>query len=98
MDRAQESSLEQKRHIAQCLLDYQVEYLAQMRQGIEKHVRPLSVVLQQDVFYALFQNIEKICSITSFIKNAIDDSMMLTMDIYKSTMTIFHEYVSFNYF
>jgi hypothetical protein len=93
--RAQESALEQKRQVVQCLLDYQTEFHAKMRCEIENTVRPLSVLINEQVYFEIFQNIEKICSITAFIKKTIDDSMLLTMDIYKSTLTVIHEYVSF---
>lgn len=91
--RAQESALEQKRHVVLCFLQYQFEYLEQLQLYIENFVRPLRVLMEEANFFQLFQNIEKIFSMTEFIKNAINDSMSLTLDIYKSTVHVIYEYV-----
>lgn len=92
--RAQENNLNMKRNVIQCLLQYQLDYLRTLQTSIESYVRPMGVLMDERQYFGIFQNVEKICAMTEFVRNTINDSMMLTLDIYKSTVTTMYEYIS----
>ena len=83
-----------KSNIINCLLDYQREYLSILKSGLENQVRPLSALIDAKLFFETFLNIEKIFSVTEFIRNATNESLLLTNDIYNSVVTVTNEYVN----
>lgn len=83
-----------KLNIINCLLEYQIDYLSILKSGLENQVRPMSALIDTKLFFETFLNIEKIYTITEFIRTAINDSLLLTNDIYTSVVTITNEYVS----
>ena len=83
-----------KLNIINCLLEYQIDYLSILKSGLENQVRPMSALIDSKLFFETFLNIEKIYTITEFIRTAINDSLLLTNDIYTSVVTITNEYVS----
>jgi len=93
-DKSQESTQMMKTNLIQCLLDYQIEFIEYLKNGLECFVRPLSYMLDSDQFCQIFQNIEKIYSMTEFVRASINDSLKLTSNIYESTVSVIHEYIS----
>ena len=83
-----------KINIINCLLEYQIEYLSILKSGLENQIRPMSALIDSKLFFETFLNIEKIYTITEFIRNAINDSMLLTNDIYQSVVTVTNEYIT----
>ena len=83
-----------KSNIINCLMDYQIEYLSILKSGLENQIRPLSALIESKLFFETFSNIEKIYSVTEFIRNAISESMLLTNDMYNSVVTVTNEYVN----
>ena len=93
-DQAQENVKSMKTDAVQYLLDYQVKYIDLLKTGLENYIRPLSALMESSLFFETFQNIEKIFAMSEFIRHSINDSMQLTMDIYTSTITVIHEFIS----
>lgn len=90
--KAHESTLLMKENVVKCLLKYQTDFVATLRNGIEMNVRPLSAFMKPQVFYKIFQNIEKIYSVSEFVRNSINDSVTsLHTDVYNSTLNVFYE-------
>ena len=83
-----------KSNIVNCLLEYQLEYLSILKHGLESQIRPLSALIDSKLFFETFLNIEKIYSFTEFIRNAINESMLLTNDLYSSVVSVTHEYIT----
>jgi len=93
-DKAQENAQTMKSNIINCLLEYQIEYLSILKSGLENQIRPMSALIDSKLFFETFLNIEKIYTITEFIRNAINDSMLMTNDVYNSVVTVTNEYVN----
>jgi hypothetical protein len=94
IDRAQQSTKLMKQNVINYLLEYQIQFLSQLKNGLENYIRPLGSLMDNQFFFQAFQNIEKIFSITDFIRSSINQSLDLTHDVYTSTLTILHEYIS----
>ena len=94
-DRAQETTQVMKANVIQCLLEYQDEFLQTLKTGLESYVRPLSAIMDTDLYLGIFLNIEKIFTLAEFIRNTINQSMLLTQDVYDSYLSVIHEYVSY---
>ena len=92
--KAQENAKVMKSNIVQCLLDYQIEYLEILKYGLENVIRPLSALMNSNLFGEIFQNIEKIYAMGVFIKNSINDSYYLTQDLFTSTLAVISEYIA----
>lgn len=92
-DKASENTKQIKLDVIQHLLDYQIEYVNILKLGLERHIRPLSALMSGKLYFEIFQNIEKIFTTTEFIRNSINESLLVTMDLYASTLTVIHEYI-----
>lgn len=90
--RAQENAQRQRSNIARDIFNNQVQFLQQMKQDLER-IRPLSVLMDTQLFFDIFQNIEKIHAVSLFIHNAINDSIFLTQDQLTSILSVTTEYI-----
>ena len=53
----------------------------------------MSGVMTGKLYFEIFQNVEKIYTTTEFLRNSINESILLTMDMYTSTITVIQEYI-----
>ncbi len=61
---------------------------------MSNNIRPLSVLIESNLFFDIFQNFEKIFSLTQFINRSIIESFHLTNNQYLSTVNVIHEHIS----
>lgn len=93
-NKSTENTKQVKLDAIQHLLDYQIEFLQIIKSGLENHIRPLSAVMSPKLYFEIFQNIEKIYTTTEFVRNSINESMLLTCDLFTSTITVISEYIN----
>ncbi len=90
--KAQENVAIMKANIVQSLLNYQDEFICRLKHGLES-IRPLSVLMDTQLFYDIFQNIEKIHAISVFVQKAITDAIYLNQNIFASTVSVYSDYL-----
>lgn len=64
------------------LFSSQVKFQNQLRQELEQYVRPMAAFLAEQDFLLIFQNVEKICSISEFMLNMVNEN-----DFYESMLS-----------
>ncbi len=90
--KAQENAAIMKAKIIQSFLDYQNEFIVNLKKGLES-IRPLSVLMDTQLFYGIFQNIEKIHAISVFVQKEIKDAIFLNQNISASTVSVYCDYL-----
>lgn len=83
-----------KYNIIKYLLDHQIMYIDMLKNGLENYIRPLMAIMNNQLYFQTFINIEKLFTMTQFIRNTIIQSIELTSDLYESAINVIHEYVS----
>lgn len=78
-------------NIINLILTHQDEYLNLLNYGLENYIRPLSALIDTQLYFDIFQNIEKIFSTSNYLRNSIIQSYQITNDIYESTVLVLQE-------
>jgi hypothetical protein len=76
------------------LLDHEIIYINSIQNGLENFIRPLMAVIDNKLYFQIFQNIEKINSMSKFIQSKIIESYNINGDFVESTIDVIYEYVS----
>jgi hypothetical protein len=76
------------------LLDHEIIYINSIQNGLENFIRPLMAVIDNKLYFQIFQNIEKINSMSKFIQSKIIESYNVNGDFVESTIDVIYEYVS----
>lgn len=82
-----------KFNLIKYLLDFEVIYMSSIQNGLECFIRPLMAVLDNKIHFQIFQNFEKINSLSKFIQNKILESFEINGDFVQSTIDVIYEYV-----
>lgn len=60
--------------LASNLFSSQIKFKNYLKQDLEQYVRPMAALLSEQDFLIIFQNIEKICSISEYMLNMVDEN------------------------
>ena len=82
-----------KLNLIKYLLDYEIIYVDSIENGLENYIRPLMAVINSKLYFQIFQNIEKIHSMSKFIQNKIMETLQLNGDFVEATIDVIYEYV-----
>lgn len=94
LNKEQKLNLTKKQNIMQSLMQYEFKFLNKLKTHLEMYIRPLSALIDSQKYLQLFQNIEKIFTMTEFIRNTINESIKITNDLYTSSVCVLNEYIS----
>ena len=83
-----------KLNLIKYLLDHEIIYVNSMQNGLENFIRPLMAVMENRLYFQIFQNIEKINSISKFIQSKIIELYEMNGDFVESTIDVIYEFVS----
>jgi hypothetical protein len=86
------------KNLIKYLLDYETLYIDSIQNGLENYIRPLMAIMNNKLYFQIFQNIEKIYSMSQFIRNKIMEYVELSGDFVQSTIDVIYEFVSFYFF
>ncbi|RNA09628.1 hypothetical protein BpHYR1_027128 [Brachionus plicatilis] len=70
---------DQRFKLASNLFSSQCKFNKQLKQELERYVRPMAALLAEQHFLGIFQNVEKICSISQYMVSLVDEN-----DFYES--------------
>ena len=87
-----------KLNLIKYLLDHEIIYVNSMQNGLENFIRPLMAVMENRLYFQIFQNIEKINSISKFIQSKIIELYEMNGDFVESTIDVIYEFVSLFFF